>query len=83
LPEAITIEIAMSWKALPHPKEAQAMTDPAITPREDERLEELQKTHPDPLDLSNKAAGTSEETAGLFNSPHKPEPEQGTDPRSE
>jgi hypothetical protein len=58
------------------------MSEPAITPREEERLEELKKSHPDPLDLSNKVAGTSEETAGLFNSPYKPESEQGIDPRS-
>jgi hypothetical protein len=53
------------------------MSDPAITPREDMQLEELKKSHPDPKDLSNKVAGTSEETAGLFNSPYKPESEQG------
>ncbi len=53
------------------------MSEPAITPREDMQLEELKKAHPDPKDLSNKVAGTSEETAGLFNSPYKPESEQG------
>lgn len=53
------------------------MNEPAITPREDERLEQLKKSHPDPKDLANKVAGTSEETAGLFNSPYKPETEQG------
>jgi hypothetical protein len=53
------------------------MSEPAITPREDERLQELKKFHPDPKDLANKVAGTSEETAGLFNSPYKPEWEQG------
>jgi hypothetical protein len=58
------------------------MNDPAIPPREDVRLEELKKSHPDPRDLSNKVAGTSEETAGLFNSPYKPESELGIDPRS-
>jgi hypothetical protein len=58
------------------------MTEPAITHREDMRLEELKKSHPDPRDLSNKVAGTSEETAALFNSPYKPESELGIDPRS-
>ena len=53
------------------------MSEPDITPREDERLEEIKRAHPDPLDLSNKVAGTSEETAGLFSSPYKPETEQG------
>jgi hypothetical protein len=58
------------------------MSKPAITPREDVQLEELLMSHPNPRDLSNKVAGTSEETAGLFNSPYKPESEQGIDPRS-
>ncbi len=53
------------------------MSEPAITPREDVQLKELMKSHPDPRDLSSKAAGTSEETAALFNSPYKPEWEQG------
>jgi hypothetical protein len=57
------------------------MSEPAITPREDERrLEELKKSHPDARDLSNKAASTSEETAALFNSPYKPEWEEGIEP---
>lgn len=55
------------------------MSKPAITPREEVQLEELMKSHPDPKDLSNKAAGTSEETAALFNSPYKPEWEQGNE----
>ncbi len=50
--------------------------------REDRRLEDMAKAHPDPRDLASKAAGTSEETAGLFNSPYKPESEEGIDPRS-
>ena len=55
------------------------MNEPAITPREDMQLEQLKKSHPDPKDLANKGAGTSEETAGLFNSPYKPEWEQGVE----
>jgi len=55
------------------------MSEPAITPREDMQLKELMKSHPDPKDLSNVVAGTSEETAGLFNSPYKPEWEQGVE----
>jgi hypothetical protein len=55
------------------------MSEPAITPREDMQLEQLKKSHPDPKDLSNKVAGTSEETAGLFNSPYQPEWELGVE----
>jgi hypothetical protein len=55
------------------------MSEPAITPREDERLEEIKKAHPDPRDLSNKVANSSEETAALFNSPYNPDWEQGVE----
>jgi hypothetical protein len=58
------------------------MNDPANKPQDERSLEGLEKSHPDPRDLSNKVAGTSEETAGLFNSPYKPDSEWGIDPRS-
>jgi len=55
------------------------MNDPANKPQDERSLEGLEKSHPDPRDLSNKAANSSEETAALFNSPYKPGWEEGVE----
>ncbi len=54
-----------------------------VRPREERKLERLMRNHPDPRDLSDRVAGTSEETADLFNSEYKPWTEWGEDPREE
>jgi hypothetical protein len=57
--------------------------DPAVPPREEMRLQQLLKIHPDARDLASRVASSSEATAELFTSPYKPESEQGEDPRPE
>jgi hypothetical protein len=55
----------------------------AAVPREERKLRELLKKHPDPRDLASRVAASSEATAELFTSEYKPESEQGVDPRPE
>ena len=48
--------------------------------RVDAHAEELAERCPNPRLLTGMVAGTSEETAALFNSPYKPEWEEGIEP---
>ncbi len=54
----------------------------SIKPREERKLERLARAMPDPAELSDKVAGTVEETADLFSSEYKPSSEWGEDPRA-
>jgi hypothetical protein len=51
--------------------------------RDDHRVQELARTTRSARELANKIAGSSEETAALFNSPYRQQSELGIDPRED
>jgi hypothetical protein len=60
--------------------------DPTPTPglsRERERIERLARKTASGRELGDRVAGSSEETAAIFDSGYRPQSEWGEDPRAE
>jgi hypothetical protein len=58
-------------------------TESARITREDRKLARLTRTHPDRVSLSDRVAGTTSESAELFDSDYKPASEWAEDPRQD
>jgi catalase (peroxidase I) len=56
---------------------------PAEAPQETRKLAQWARTAESIRDLANRMAGSSEETAALFDSGHRPQSELGEDPRED